>query len=83
MKNQGSESSGLFLHKRVERAHGDILNIPQHMSIDHRSLNALMPEQGLDLPYVNTLHQKVGGEAVAEGVDGIPLTAETQRTQRV
>ncbi len=43
------------------------------MGIDHSSLDALMPEQLLDLPEVDTLHQKVGGEAVAEGMDGSVL----------
>src|SRR4030042_72020 len=43
------------------------------MGIDHSSLDALMPEQLLDLPEVDALHQKVGGEAVAEGMDGSVL----------
>jgi hypothetical protein len=40
------------------------------MCVDHGSLDALMAEKGLDLPDVDALHQKVGGEAVAEGMDG-------------
>ena len=40
------------------------------MGIDHRSLNVLMAEKVLDLPDIDTLHQKVSGKTVAQGMDG-------------
>jgi len=40
------------------------------MGVNHRRLYALMAEKLLNFPDIDPLHQKVGGEAVAQGMDG-------------
>ena len=42
----------------------------EHMGVDHRRFDVLVAEQLLDGPNVVAIFEKVGGEAVAEGMRG-------------
>ena len=59
-------------HRTVEivrRAdHSTARRVSQDVGVDHRRLDILVAEKLLDRPDVMAGHQKVGGEAVTEGV---------------
>jgi hypothetical protein len=57
-----------FRQKRIERALRGVCHVSHHVRVNHRRLHILVTQQLLNFPDIDSTHQQMRRETVAEGM---------------